>query len=203
MALALSTVIALFLPPFGPEESMKDGVGVVIRTTIVAPVVFSLLYWGGRLISYLTGRLIETLIGRLAKRLRMSIITAGFEQGIRDVAERRAKKLAPQLAQEMARELAQEIAQQAIQEVTAHAAIATQSAAEATQAAAEATQAATEAARAAAESARSVAADAQAAAEKAAKDKNAEREAFIEFMRGKGVSDAEIDAFIRRLSQPG
>ena len=184
-ALALSTVIALFLPEFGPGDIMDGGVGVVIRTTIVAPIVFSLLYLGGRLIPYLTGRLIE--------RLRMSIITAGIEQGIRDVANHRAKKLAPELA----RVMAQEIAQEAIQEVTAQATTAIQAAS--TQAIT-AIQAAT-AAQAAATGAQAAAADAQAAAEKAVKNRNADREAFVEFMRSKGVADAEIDAFIRRLTQ--
>ena len=183
-ALALSTIIALFLPPFGPGEVMDGGVGVVIRTTIAAPIVFSILYLGGRLIPYLTGRLMETLIRRLMERLRMSIITAGIEQGIRDVANHRAKKLAPELA----RVMAQEIAQEAIQEVTAHAVTAIQAAT---------------AAQAAATGAQAAAANAHAAAEKAVKDRNAEREAFIGFMRSKGVADEEIDAFIRRLTQQG
>lgn len=194
-ALALSTVIALFLPAFGPDAVMDGGVGVVIRTTIVAPIVFSLLYWGGRLISYLTGRLIATLIGRLMEKLRMSIITAGIEQGLRDAANHRAKKLAPELA----RVMAQEIAQEAIQEVTSQATTAIQAAS--TQAIT-AIQAAT-AAQAAATGAQAAAADAQAAAEKAVKNRNADREAFIGFMRSKGVADEEIDAFIRRLTQQG
>ena len=185
--MALSTVIALFLPSFGPDAVMDGGVGVVIRTTIVAPIVFSILYLGGRLIPYLTGRLIE--------RLRMSIITAGIEQGIRDVANHRAKKLAPELA----RVMAQEIAQEAIQEVTAQATTAIQAA---TTQAITAIQTAT-AAQAAATGAQAAAADAYAAAEKAVKNRNADREAFIGFMRGKGVADEEIDAFIRRLTQQG
>ena len=83
-ALALSTVIALFLPDFGPTERMDGGVGVVIRATMAVPVVFSLMYW--------TGRLIINLTEKLKKWWLMSIITAGIEQGIRDVAERRAQE---------------------------------------------------------------------------------------------------------------
>jgi hypothetical protein len=55
-ALALSMVIALFLPDFGPTERMDGGVGVVIRATMAVPFVFSLLYWTGRLITYLVKR---------------------------------------------------------------------------------------------------------------------------------------------------
>ena len=77
--MALSTVIALFLPDFGPTERMDGGVGVVIRATMAVPVVFSLMYW--------TGRLIINLTEKLKKWWVMSIITAGIEQGIRDVAE--------------------------------------------------------------------------------------------------------------------
>ena len=159
-ALALSTVIALYLPPFGPENSMNDGVGVVIRTTIVAPIVFSLLYWGGRLTSWLAERLMGSL-SRLLRRWRMSIITAGFEEGMRNAVERRAKKIAPEMAREMApamaREMAEGMAEERAREMV------------------------------------------QAAAEKAAKDKALAQEAIIEFMRSRGVSDEEIDAFIRQL----
>ena len=35
-ALSLSTAIALFMPEFGPKDIMTGGVGVVIRTTMVA-----------------------------------------------------------------------------------------------------------------------------------------------------------------------
>lgn len=159
-ALALSTVIALYLPPFGPENSMNDGVGVVIRTTIVAPIVFSLLYWGGRLTSWLAERLMGSL-SRLLRRWRMSIITAGFEEGMRNAVERRAKKRAQEMAREMApamaREMAEGMAEERAREMV------------------------------------------QAAAEKAAKDKALAQEAIIEFMRSRGVSDEEIDAFIRQL----
>ena len=177
-ALALSTVIALFLPSFGPGEVMDGGVGVVIRTTIVAPVVFSLLYWGGRLISYLTGRLIATLIGRLMEKLRMSIITAGIEQGLRDAANHRAKKLAPELAREMAKPIADAMVKETVDAAVKEAVDA---------AVKETTDAAVK-----------EAVDAAAAA--SAREQLA-REAFIEFMRSKGVADEEIDAFIRRLSQ--
>ena len=183
--MALSTVIALFLPPFGPGEVMDGGVGVVIRTTIAAPIVFSLLYLGGRLISYLTGRLMETLIRRLMGRLRMSIITAGIEQGLRDAANHRAKKLAPELAREMAPELAREMAKPIADAMVKEAVDA---------AVKEAVDAAVK------EATESVANDAAAAA--SAREQLA-REAFIDFMRSKGVADEEIDAFIRRLTQQG
>ena len=78
-ALALSTVIALFLPDFGPTERMDGGVGVVIRATMAVPVVFTLLYWTGRLITYLVER------WRL-----MSILMAGIERGIEIAAKERS-----------------------------------------------------------------------------------------------------------------
>ena len=184
--MALSTVIALFLPEFGPGEVMDGGVGVVIRTTIVAPIVFSLLYLGGRLISYLTGRLIATLIGRLMEKLRMSIITAGIEQGLRDAANHRAKKLAPELAREMAKPIADAMVKETVDAAVKEAVDA---------AVKETTDAAV---KEAVDAAVKEAVDAAAAA--SAREQLAQ-EAFIEFMRSKGVADAEIDAFIRRLSQ--
>ena len=111
-ALALSTVIALYLPPFGPENSMNDGVGVVIRTTIVAPIVFSLLYWGGRLTSWLAERLMGSL-SRLLRRWRMSIITAGFEEGMRNAVERRAKKRAQEMVEERVQAATEKAAEKA------------------------------------------------------------------------------------------
>lgn len=125
--MALSTVIALFLPDFGPTERMDGGVGVVIRATMAVPVVFSLMYW--------TGRLIINLTEKLKKWWLMSIITAGIEQGIRDVAERRAKDMAKDIAKNMAKDMVE-----------------------------------------------------------------AEREEVKQFMRSKGVSDEDIDAFFRRVS---
>ena len=187
-ALALSTVIALFLPSFGPDAVMDGGVGVVIRTTIVAPIVFSLLYLGGRLISYLTGRLIETLIRRLMGRLRMSIITAGIEQGLRDAANHRAKKLAPELAREMAKPIADAMVKETVDAAVKEAVDA---------AVKEAKDAAV---KEAVDAAVKEAVDAAAAA--SAREQLAQ-EAFIEFMRSKGVADEEIDAFIRRLTQQG
>ena len=94
-ALALSTVIALFLPEFGPEDTMSGGVGVVIRATMLVPVVFSLMYWAGWLIINLTDKVKEWWM--------MSIITAGIERGIEDVAKRRAKKAAKEAAEEATR----------------------------------------------------------------------------------------------------
>ena len=185
-ALALSTVIALFLPEFGPGEVMDGGVGVVIRTTIAAPIVFSLLYLGGRLISYLTGRLIATLIGRLMEKLRMSIITAGIEQGLRDAANHRAKKLAPELAREMAKPIADAMVKETVDAAVKEAVDA---------AVKETTDAAV---KEAVDAAVKEAVDAAAAA--SAREQLAQ-EAFIEFMRSKGVADEEIDAFLRRLSQ--
>ena len=111
--MGLSTVIALFLPDFGPESSMSDGVGVVIRTTMIAPVVFSLLYWGGRLLSWLAEKLIGSRLWQIMKRWGMSIITAGFEEGMRNAVERQAKKLAPEMAKDMVK-AAEEKAAQAV-----------------------------------------------------------------------------------------
>ena len=130
-ALALSTVVALYLPDFGPMEKMGGGIGVVIRATMLVPIVFSVMYWTGWLIIYLTDRVKEWWM--------MSIITAGIERGIEDVANRRAKKAAKEAA--------------------------------------------------------------EAEAEKAVKAREAEREQVREFMRSKGVSEEEIDAFIRQLAQ--
>ncbi len=142
-ALALSTVIALFLPDFGPTERMDGGVGVVIRATMAVPVVFSLMYW--------TGRLIINLTEKLKKWWLMSIITAGIEQGIRDVAERRAKDMAKDIAKNMAEDIAKNMAKDM--------------------------------------------------AKNMAKDMvEAEREEVKQFMRSKGVSDEDIDAFFRRVS---
>lgn len=133
--MALSTVIALFLPDFGPTERMDGGVGVVIRATMAVPVVFSLMYW--------TGRLIINLTEKLKKWWLMSIITAGIEQGIRDVAERRAKDMAKDIAKNMAEDIAKNMAKDMVE---------------------------------------------------------AEREEVKQFMRSKGVSDEDIDAFFRRVS---
>ncbi len=160
-ALALSTAIALFLPDFGPEASMSGGVGVIIRTTMVAPIVFSLLYWAGRLLSY--------LIDKLKEWWFMSIITAGIEEGIRNAAERRAKEMVGRAVE------------QAVTEAVERAV----------------PEAAYRAAEAAAKAATRV------EAEKSTRAKEMEREAFIEFMRNKGVPSEEIDAFIRQLSQQG
>ncbi len=131
-ALALSTVIALFLPEFGPKDIMSGGVGVVIRTTMVAPVVFSLLYFAGQLISFLTRRI--KVLG---------ILMAGIERGIRREAERLSKD---------ARQRAEEAERRAE------------------------------------------------AAEQSAKASELEQEQVIQFMRSKGVSDEDIDAFFRRES---
>ena len=137
--MALSTVIALFLPDFGPMERMDGGVGVVIRATMAVPLVFSLLYW--------TGRLIINLTEKLKKWWLMSIITAGIEQGIRDVAERRARNMAKDLAKDMAEDLAKDMAMDLAKDMV-----------------------------------------------------EAERETVKQFMRSKGVSDEDIDAFFRRVS---
>ena len=103
----------------------------------------------------------------------MSIITAGFEEGRRNSVERRAKKraaeMAPAIAREMAEERAQAIAREMAPEITRIVAL------------------------------EMVWATARVAAEKAARDKAQEREAFIKFMQSRGVSDEEINAFIRQL----
>ena len=127
--------MALFLPDFGPTERMDGGVGVVIRATMAVPVVFTVLYYTGRLIIHLTEKLKEWWF--------MSIITAGIEQGIRDVAERRAKNMAKDIAKDMAKDIAKDIAKDMVE---------------------------------------------------------AEREEVKQFMRSKGVSDEDIDAFFRRVS---
>lgn len=181
-ALALSTVIALFLPNFGPTERMDGGVGVVIRATMAVPVVFSLMYW--------TGRLIINLTEKLKKWWLMSIITAGIEQGIRDVAERRAKKILEERGEEMVRQRAEEIIQQRMAEEIYR-------------------QSATEeiARRVAQETAERVVKEIsrrgveETEGEKSAKDMvEAEREEVKQFMRSKGLSDEDIDAFFRRVS---
>ncbi len=133
--MALSTVIALFLPDFGPTERMDGGVGVVIRTTMAAPIVFSLMYWAGRLIGY--------LIDRLKDWWFMSILTAGIEQSLHNAVERRAKNIAKDIAKDMAKDIAKDIAKDMVE---------------------------------------------------------AEREAVKQFMRSKGVSDEDIDAFFHRVS---
>ena len=99
-ALALSTAIALFLPDFGPTERMNGGVGVVIRATMAVPVVFTLLYFAGQLISFLTRRI--KVLG---------ILMAGIERGIRREAERLSKDALRRA--EQAEQEAQQAAQQA------------------------------------------------------------------------------------------
>ena len=93
-ALAVSTTVALFLPDFGPQERMADGVGVVIRTTMAAPVVFTLMYWVGRLITL------------LAPRWLMNLLMLGIQHGIQNAAERRAKELAKEIAEQAAKDAA-------------------------------------------------------------------------------------------------
>ncbi len=100
-ALALSTVIALFLPDFGPTERMDGGVGVVIRATMAVPVVFTLLYWTGRLITYLVER------WRL-----MSILMAGIERGI-EIAAKERSAAAERRAEEAERRAAETAAEAA------------------------------------------------------------------------------------------
>ena len=107
----------------------------------------------------------------------MSIITAGFEHGMRNAIERRAKKraaeMAPAIAREMAEERAQAIAREMAPEITRIVAM------------------------------EMVRATARVAAEKAARDQAQQREAFIKFMRSKGIPEEEIDAFIRQLPPQG
>ena len=187
-ALALSTVIALFLPDFGPAERMDGGVGVVIRATMAVPVVFTLLYFTGQLISYLTRRI--KVLG---------ILMAGIERGIRREAERLtrdARRHAEEAEQaaEQAIETAR-AAQQAAAEADQQAA---DQAAEATRQAAEAARRAAEATRQAAQQVAGQAAGAtRPAAEQAARARELEREQVIQFMRSKGISDEDIAAFFR------
>ena len=93
-ALALSATIALFLPDFGPSDRMGNGVGVVIRTTMVAPTVFTLMYWVGRLITL------------LAPRWLMNLFMLGIQHGIQSAAERRAKEMAKEIAEQAAKDAA-------------------------------------------------------------------------------------------------
>ncbi len=157
---------------------MSSGAGVVIRTTMTAPVVFTVLYLTGRLAMYLTDR--------LKIRWAMSTFFAGIEDGIRQAGEKRARELAPQIAREMAEQIIQE---------AARAAQSAQEAAEAAQQAAEDTAlAAQQAVQAAAEAAT------QSEAERAAKARESEREQFRRFMRVQGLSEEQINTFFRQLS---
>lgn len=176
-ALALSTVIALFLPDFGPTGRMDGGVGVVIRATMAVPVVFTLLYFMGQLISFLTWRI--KVLG---------ILMAGIERGIRREAERMTRD---------ARRYADEAEQAAERAKQAAAEGDLQGAEQATEAARQAA----EATRQAAERVTGQAAGAnRQAAEQAAQARELEREQVRQFMRSKGASDEEIDAFFRQVS---
>ena len=184
--MALSTVIALFLPDFGPTERMDGGVGVVIRATMAVPVVFTVLYWAGQLISFLT------------RRIRvLGILMAGIERGIRREAERLSRD---------ARRRAEE-AEQASEQAFAAARAAQQAAAEgdqqAAEQAAEATRQAAEATRQAADATRQaagqVAGQAAGSTRHAAPARELEREQIRLFMRSKGATDEEIDAFFLQI----
>ena len=200
--MALSTTVALFLPEFGPKDIMSGGVGVIIRATMIVPFVFSLLYWAGRLIINLTNK--------LKKRWIMSIITAGIEQGIHDVAKRRSKaaeqaaELRAEAAEQAAWEAARQAIEQAVREATEQAA--KDAAEQVAQAREAAEQAVREAAKNAAEQAAQArdaaeqAAQAKDAAEQAAQARNLEREQVRRFMRVQGLSEEQIDAFFRQLS---
>ena len=217
-ALALSTVIALFLPDFGPAERMAGGVGVVIRTTMVAPVVFTLLYWAGWLALRLGNR--------LKRRWPMSTFFAGIEDGIRSEAEKRAREIvdtavesaakaaaeraaqAIQTAQENSEEAiraAQEDSREAIRDAQESIRAAQEDAQESIRAAQEDAQESIRVAQEdAQESIRAAQEDAQesvrAEAEKAAAARDAERERVRRFMRVQGLSEEQIDAFFRQLS---
>lgn len=179
--MALSTVIALFLPDFGPTERMDGGVGVVIRATMAVPVVFTLLYWTGRLIGY--------LIDRLKDWWFMSILTAGIERSLQNAVERRAKKIVEERGEEMARQRAEEIIQQRMAEEIVR-------------------QSGTEeiARRVAQETAERVVQEISrrdtdgADSERTDKAREPGREEIRQFMQSKGVSDDDIDAFFRRVS---
>ena len=170
-ALALSTVIALFLPDFGPSDRMNGGVGVVIRTTMAAPVVFTLLYLTGRLATYLTRGLKE--------RWRMTTFFAGIQDGIAKEAEKRAKEMVVR-AVDQAMEPVVENFHQRVEEIRKEANSRVE---EAEKRAAEAAQTAT-----------------RAEAEKAAKARDAEREQVRRFMRVQGLSEEQINTFFRQIS---
>lgn len=170
-ALALSTVIALFLPDFGPGERVTGGVGVIIRATMVAPVVLTLLYCLGWLATYLTNRLKE--------RWRMTTFFAGIQDGIAKAAEKRAKEMVVR-AVDQAMEPVVENFHQRVEEIRKEANSRVE---EAEKRAAEAAQTAT-----------------RAEAEKAAKARDAERERVRRFMRSKGLAEHEINAFFQQTS---
>ena len=176
-AVAVSTAIALFLPDFGPSDKMSGGIGVVIRATMAVPVVFTLMYWIGRLISFLSQRWI------------MNLLMLGIQHGIQNAAEQRAKKIVEERGEEMARQRAEEIIQQRMAEE-----IARQSATEEI------------ARRVAQETAERVVKEIsrrgteEADAENADKARESEREEIRQFMQSKGVSDEEINAFFHRVS---
>lgn len=175
-ALAVSTTIALFLPDFGPSDRMSQGIGVVIRTTMVAPIVFTLMYATGRLISF------------LAQRWIVNLFMLGIQHGIENAAERRAKKIVEERGEEIARQIAQdraeEIARQHVSEDIAQRRIE------------EIAQ------RAAKETAERVVEEiAGTGPFLSFADREKDHDEFRRFMRSKGVSEEEIDAFIGRLAQ--
>ena len=145
---------------------------MVIRTTMVAPVVFTLLY--------LTGRGILYLAQRLEIRWLMSTFFAGIEDGIKKAAERRAREMVDN-AVESAVGVALGEMEQRIQEVVS-----------------EAHQRA-EAADRRAEAAEQSAARSATQAEKAAKARDTDREGFRRFMRSKGLAEHEIEAYFRQM----
>ena len=169
-ALALSTVIALFLPDFGPTERMDGGVGVVIRATMAVPVVFTLLYWAGWLATY--------LVNRLKERWRMTTFFAGIQDGIAKAAEMRAKEMVDS-AVDQAMEPVVENFHQRVEEIRQEA---NRRVEEAEKRAAEAAQVAT-----------------RSESEKAAKAREAEREQVRRFMRVQGLSEEQINAFFLQI----
>ena len=176
-ALSLSTVIALFLPDFGPTERISGGIGVVIRATMAVPVVFTLMYWTGRLISF------------LAQRWIMNLFMLGIQHGIQNAAERRAKKIVEERGEEMARQRAEEIIQQRMAGEIARQSTTEEIARRVAQETAE--RVIKEISRRGAE---------EAVGEKSAKTREAETEEIRQFMRSKGISDEEINAFFQQLS---
>ena len=169
--MALSTVIALFLPDFGPTERMAGGVGVVIRATMAVPVVFTTMYFTGRLATYLTRGLKE--------RWRVTTFFAGIQDGIAKEAEKRAKEMVVRAVDE-AMEPVVDNFHQRVEEIRQEA---DRRVEEAEKRAAEAAHVAT-----------------RTESEKAAKARDAEREQVRRFMRVQGLSEEQIDAFFRGVS---
>ncbi len=155
---------------------MSDGVGVVIRATMAVPIVFTLMYWSGRLITF------------LAQRWVMNLLMLGIQHGIENAAERRAKEIVEERGEEIAHEIGQqraeeiaqqrgsdEISQRRIEEIAQRVAKETVE--------------------------RTLKEIAERDTNVPITNRETEKEEFRQFMRSKGVSDEDIDAFFHRVNQ--